>query len=110
MGRNNTLSVFAGPDHQSARAPSRKNLGDEISRLKDLSAALAVAADALELTGDRNISLGVDFYQEVRRLEITLIRQALAYAGGSQIRAAKLLKMNHTTLNSKIKSYGIPIP
>jgi DNA-binding NtrC family response regulator len=50
---------------------------------------------------------GVDFYQEVRRFEISLIIQALKFTGGSQKKSAHLLKMNHTTLNTKIKSYRI---
>ena len=50
---------------------------------------------------------GVDFYQEVRRFEISLIVQALRFTGGSQKKSALLLKMNHTTLNTKIKAYRI---
>ena len=44
---------------------------------------------------------------EVRRFEIDLIRRALDQTGGHQSRAARLLGMNPTTLNSKIKTYNI---
>ena len=54
-----------------------------------------------------SIKGGVDFYEEVRRFEISLIIQALRFTGGSQKKSALLLKMNHTTLNTKIKSYRI---
>jgi DNA-binding NtrC family response regulator len=54
-----------------------------------------------------SIAGGVDFYEEVRRFEISLIVQALKFTGGSQKKSAALLKMNHTTLNTKIKSYRI---
>lgn len=58
---------------------------------------------------DVDISRGISFYDEVSRFEIELIRKALEYTGGHQSRAAKLLGMNNTTLNSKIKVYNIKI-
>jgi transcriptional regulator with GAF, ATPase, and Fis domain len=51
----------------------------------------------------------LDFFDEVERFEIELIQGALRQTGNSQIRAAKLLGMRNTTLNSKIKKYGIPL-
>ena len=53
------------------------------------------------------IGRGINFYEEVRRFEIDLIRRALEQTGGHQSRAARLLGMNATTLNSKIKTYNI---
>ncbi|HEX8737242.1 MAG TPA: sigma-54 dependent transcriptional regulator [Pyrinomonadaceae bacterium] len=55
-----------------------------------------------------DISRGVNFYDEVRKFEIDLIRRALEQTGGHQSRAARLLGLNATTLNSKIKTYNIP--
>ncbi|CAN5781900.1 sigma-54 dependent transcriptional regulator [soil metagenome] len=55
-----------------------------------------------------DIARGVNFYDEVKRFEIDLIRRALDQTGGHQSRAARLLGLNATTLNSKIKSYNIP--
>jgi len=57
--------------------------------------------------GAIDISRGINFYDEVRRFEIDLIRRALDQTGGHQSRAARLLGMNPTTLNSKIKTYNI---
>ena len=54
-----------------------------------------------------DIGRGINFYDEVRRFEIDLIRRALEQTGGHQSRAARLLGMNATTLNSKIKTYNI---
>ena len=54
-----------------------------------------------------DIARGVNFYDEVKRFEIDLIRRALEQTGGHQSRAARLLGLNATTLNSKIKSYNI---
>lgn len=50
-----------------------------------------------------NIEAGVDFYDEVRRFETGLIKLALEHAEGNQSRAAKLLGIRATTLNTKIK-------
>src|SRR5215510_2846167 len=49
----------------------------------------------------------LDFYLEVRRFEIFLIRYALRHTKGSQVKAARLLKMHETTLNSKLKNLNI---
>ena len=56
---------------------------------------------------DIDISRGVNFYEEVRRFETDLIQRALEQTGGHQSRAARLLGLNATTLNSKIKTYNI---
>ncbi len=58
-------------------------------------------------SGQIDISQGVTFYDEVKKFEIDLIQRALEQTGGHQSRAARLLGLNATTLNSKIKSYNI---
>jgi DNA-binding NtrC family response regulator len=67
------------------------------------------AADVAESAALLDITRGISFYDEVSRFEIELIRRALEITGGHQSRAAKLLGMNNTTLNSKIKVYNIKI-
>ena len=54
--------------------------------------------------------------EEVRRFEVELITSALFRTHGNQKKAAKLLGVNNTTLNSKMKRYrmstnftGLPI-
>lgn len=59
-------------------------------------------------SADIDIARGVNFYDEVKKFEIDIIRRALDQTGGHQSRAARLLGLNATTLNSKIKSYNIP--
>jgi DNA-binding NtrC family response regulator len=54
-----------------------------------------------------DLSRGISFYDEVNRFQIELIHRALEMTGGHQSRAAKLLGMNTTTLNSKIRYYNI---
>ena len=50
---------------------------------------------------------GIDFYREVERYEIELIRSALKGCNGNQSQAAKLLQLKSTTLNAKMKHYGL---
>jgi transcriptional regulator with GAF, ATPase, and Fis domain len=68
----------------------------------------ALAILILPLTVPR-VENGIDFYAEVRRFEVSLIRRAMKYTKGSQTEAARLLKMNCTTLNSKIKVLKITL-
>jgi DNA-binding NtrC family response regulator len=58
-------------------------------------------------TGAIDVAQGISFYEEVNRFQIELIKRALEITGGHQSRAARLLGMNTTTLNSKIKYFGI---
>ena len=87
--------------------------GDEITReclrreIADPQAAAAVAREVVGASSGIDVTRGVNFYDEVRRFEIDLIRRALDQTGGHQSRAARLLGMNPTTLNSKIKTYNI---
>jgi len=87
--------------------------GDEITReclrpeIADPQAVIASAQEGSSVAAVQDIGRGVNFYDEVRRFEIDLIRRALEQTGGHQSRAARLLGMNATTLNSKIKTYNI---
>jgi transcriptional regulator with GAF, ATPase, and Fis domain len=59
-----------------------------------------------EVWGDRE---SICFYEEVVRFEIALITTALRRANGHQLKAARLLNLNPTTLNAKIKQYQIRV-
>jgi DNA-binding NtrC family response regulator len=86
--------------------------GDRIER-EDLREEVVNPLRAVSQAGGRGIatqidlSRGISFYDEVNRFQIELIRRALEVTGGHQSRAAKLLGMNTTTLNSKIRYYNI---
>ncbi|MEZ5345908.1 MAG: sigma-54 dependent transcriptional regulator [Pyrinomonadaceae bacterium] len=69
--------------------------------------AQEMIAESSGTSSQIDIALGVTFYDEVKRFEIDLIQRALEQTGGHQSRAARLLGLNATTLNSKIKSYNI---
>lgn len=51
----------------------------------------------------------IDLEKEVQKYEMELIRCALVNTGGRQRKAARLLNVKTTTLNAKIKRYGIDI-
>jgi DNA-binding NtrC family response regulator len=87
--------------------------GDEVTReclrpeISDPQSVVSAGHDGASNAAVHDIGRGVNFYEEVRRFEIDLIRRALEQTGGHQSRAARLLGMNATTLNSKIKTYNI---
>ena len=68
----------------------------------------AVSAGAESPLGSHvDFTRGISFYDEVNRFQIEMIKRALEVTGGHQSRAAKLLGMNTTTLNSKIKFFRL---
>ncbi|MGI8640629.1 MAG: sigma-54-dependent transcriptional regulator [Pyrinomonadaceae bacterium] len=75
--------------------------------VRDPNLAREMIVDSEGSSDEIDISRGVNFYNEMRRFETDLIRRALDQTGGHQSRAARLLGLNATTLNSKIKSYNI---
>src|SRR2546427_3238434 len=87
--------------------------GDEITReclrpeIADPESVTISSHEGASMAAVQNIGRGVNFYDEVRRFEIDLIRRALEQTGGRPTRAGRLLGMNPTTLNSKIKTYNI---
>jgi transcriptional regulator with GAF, ATPase, and Fis domain len=104
----------------SAPAPlkmTERPTGNRVQRLADLAHILVREADTL--ASDKtfteesnklrtmNIAEGIDFYDEVTQFEINLIKLALERAGRNQAAAARLLHIKATTLNFKIKLYGI---
>jgi transcriptional regulator with GAF, ATPase, and Fis domain len=92
---------------------------DRIQRVVDLADALLSEAETLArdkaFTEEANklrpldILGGIDFYDEVQRFETHLIKMALAETGGNQAKAARLLGIKATTLNSKIKLFNIEV-
>jgi DNA-binding NtrC family response regulator len=84
-------------------------LSNHVEVLKDLAQALIREIDRLRHTQLPDVTRGVNFYEEVERFEVNLIRSALERTGGHQTRAARLLGINVTTLNHKIKRYGIDL-
>lgn len=86
---------------EPATSPSK------ITTLKELTLRLLREVQSFGDARTPSIEGGVDFYDEVSHFEIDLIKRALLQTGGHQGRAAKLLNLKITTLNSKIKHYNI---
>lgn len=104
---------YAASAVQLGRTLGEGSVGTGLGLLRELSVALAAAAELLENSrGDNpadgvDVSRGVEFYAEVSRFETDLIRRALRQTGGNQKRAAALLGMRHNTLSAMIHRHGI---
>ena len=83
------------------------SLGSRIRPLKELALALLREVEALGEIQSPDVNRSINLQEEVRRFEIGLIRLALQQTGGNQVRAARMLGMKVTTLNSKIIRYRI---
>ena len=97
--------VNAAPNSDRSGTATHSN----ITALKELT--LRLLREVQAITEVRTLSLegGVDFYNEVSLFEIDLIKRALLQTAGHQGRAARLLNLKVTTLNSKIKHYNIAL-
>jgi len=91
------------PVENSDSSTSRNNL----ATLQELVLRLLCEVQCISEVSPLTIESGFDFYDEVSRFEIDLIRRALLQTGGHQVQAARLLNLKVTTLNSKIKHYHI---
>jgi len=99
-----------------ANSNTDSELERRVQQLTLLAKALASEIEALqrELSDDRGRDRqidfdndGIDFYDVVERYEIELIKSALDKCGGNQSQAARLLRLKSTTLNAKMKHYGL---
>ena len=97
------LKTGAPPVENNESATSRNSL----ATLQELVLRLLCEVQCINEVSPLTIGNGFDFYDEVSRFEIDLIRRALLQTGGHQVQAARLLNLKVTTLNSKIKHYQI---
>ena len=89
------------------QTPSVSNVDARLNTLRETVLELLDEVESLSITRPVDIKRGACFSDEVRQFEVSLIRTALGRTSGSQTRAAKLLGLKPTTLNAKIKRYGI---
>ena len=94
------LNLPKFPSHQPTIADAR------IASLKVLVLTLLSEIESLENRID-SFDSPLNLQDEVHRFEAALIRVALNKTGGRQRRAARLLGTKVTTLNTKIRRYGI---
>lgn len=82
---------------------------NNIKNLRELTLRLLREVQSIGEVHTVNLESGLDFYSEVSRFEMDLIKRALLQTAGHQGRAAKLLNLKVTTLNSKIKHYNLSL-
>ena len=103
------MNGLAARSNGNAHLSRSQPFNTRISYLKILALSLlreiASAEDNVDQDNDT-----IDLQAEVQRFERELIRSALIQTGGRQRQAARLLRTKVTTLNTKIKKYGIQIP
>ena len=84
----------------------RQNPPDELdvrAQLRHLLEEAALLTHQVEIDPDR----GIDIREEVAKYERDLITTVLGLTNGNQRDAARLLHLNPSTLNMKIKALGI---
>ncbi|HKS26671.1 MAG TPA: helix-turn-helix domain-containing protein [Pyrinomonadaceae bacterium] len=109
---NNATAInydYLSSEEEHGGPVDEATLSNHVEVLKELAQALIREIDRLRHTQLPDVERGVNFYEEVERFEINLIRSALERTSGHQTRAARLLGINVTTLNHKIKRYGIEL-
>jgi DNA-binding NtrC family response regulator len=99
-------SRYAFESEEEVAAPGQA-ASIKLKTLRELTLALLREVESLKDNSAFDDRSGVDFMEEVRRFETDLIRWALMNTGGHQRRAARMLNLKVTTLNAKIKRYGI---
>ncbi|HEY9501774.1 MAG TPA: helix-turn-helix domain-containing protein [Pyrinomonadaceae bacterium] len=77
--------------------------------IRDAAMTLLKELDSLTKGQQGRPNRRLDLHEEVQRYEIDLIRGALKRTRGNQRRAAKLLGVKVSTLNCKIKRFGISL-
>jgi DNA-binding NtrC family response regulator len=102
-GRENERNAIGEND----TSPDIETLKAEVLK----SMALALESKAEDPTGflDLDVKLGLDFYEEVTKFEIKLLKQALMFSNGNQRAASQLLRLKTTTLNTKVKLYHLDL-
>jgi transcriptional regulator with GAF, ATPase, and Fis domain len=82
---------------------------ERIRALRELTLEMERQLETLSRVPTPSVDDSIDFYEEVSRFEIELIKQALRSAEGHQNKAAQLLNLKATTLNEMIKRYKIQV-
>ena len=95
-----------GPD-AAEQKPAETTVDARLNTLRETVLQLLDEVESLAISKPVDIKRGARFSDEVKQFEMSLIRTALGRTSGSQTRAAKLLGLKPTTLNAKIKRYGI---
>ena len=107
MSTESILGLESNSPDSAERAPSDSSVDQRLNTLRETVLQLLDEVESLAISRPVDIKRGARFSDEVRQFEVSLIRTALGRTSGSQTRAARLLGLKPTTLNAKIKRYGI---
>jgi len=91
----------------AASIRSEVAMDNRLNTLREVALTLLREVESLRVSQSDNGKRRVKLHDEVQRFEVDLIRSALGRTGGNQTRAAQLLGVKITTLNTKIKRYKI---
>jgi DNA-binding NtrC family response regulator len=100
--------TWDGDGAESAMRPSDLAL-QNLQSLREAALMLLREVESLTVSTPRANDRKLGLQEEVQRYEIELIKNALQRTRGNQRRAAKLLGVKVTTLNCKIKRFGISV-
>ena len=107
MSSESVLGLESNSPDAAEQAPAGSNVDVRLNTLRETVLQLLDEVESLAISRPVDIKRGARFSEEVRQFEVSLIRTALGRTSGSQTRAARLLGLKPTTLNAKIKRYGI---
>jgi DNA-binding NtrC family response regulator len=82
-------------------------LDSRLEALREVALNLLTEVESLQRAQPPHPDRKLRLHDEVRQFEIDLIRTTLDRTNGNQTRAARLLGVNLTTLNTKVKRYKI---
>ena len=107
MTSESILGLQLNQSEASEQPAADGSVDARLNTLRETVLQLLDEVESLAISKPVDIKRGARFSDEVRQFEVSLIRTALGRTSGSQTRAAKLLGLKPTTLNAKIKRYGI---
>ncbi len=107
MSSESILGLEENNTQQVQQTPVDATVDARLNTLRETVLELLDEVESLAISRPVDIKHGARFSDEVRQFEVSLIRTALGRTSGSQTRAARLLGLKPTTLNAKIKRYGI---
>jgi transcriptional regulator with PAS, ATPase and Fis domain len=106
MTSESILGLESNGSDSAEQTFAQPSVDARLNTLRETVLQLLDEVESLAISKPVDIKRGARFSDEVRQFEVSLIRTALGRTG-SQTRAAKLLGLKPTTLNAKIKRYGI---
>ena len=98
-----TRQNLANAERQMWRHANEPRIGI----VKQLLNKLLGELDAVIMDGRVALDENFNLHEQLKNFESDIIRQALSLTGNNQRLAARLLGVNYTTLNAKMKRLGI---